>query len=101
VDPSAASFKVAGRRKGLRFKDADNDVLDGIRLVSSLFKLRRYKVNKDKCPNTLKERASYIWNEKKAMSTGKEEPVKENDHTMDAIRYFCKTIVRVVREMAA
>jgi phage terminase, large subunit, PBSX family len=96
IDPSAASFKVTLRKKGLRTKDADNDVLDGIRLVASLFALAKLKVNRNKCPNLLKERASYIWDEK-AAERGEEKPVKAFDHMLDNVRYFAKTIVKVIR----
>jgi PBSX family phage terminase large subunit len=96
VDPSAASFKVTARRKGIRIKDADNDVLDGIRLVASLFALARYKINKQKCPMTRQELGSYIWDDK-ARLRGVEQPKKENDHAMDAMRYFCKTVVKWIK----
>lgn len=96
IDPSAASFKVTARKKGLKTKDADNDVLDGIRLVASLFALKKLKVNKDKCPNLLKERASYIWDDK-AAERGEEKPIKAFDHMLDNVRYFAKTIVKVIR----
>ena len=79
IDPSAASFKVALRKKGIKTKDADNEVLDGIRLVASLFTVIRLKINKDKCPNLMSELSSYIWDEK-AAKLGEEKPVKENDH---------------------
>jgi len=96
IDPSAASFKVTARGKGIRLRDADNDVLDGIRLVSSLFALKLLKINKDKCPNVLAEISSYIWDEK-AAKIGKEQPIKAMDHAMDASRYFCKTIIKAIR----
>jgi PBSX family phage terminase large subunit len=96
VDPSAASFKIAARKKGLRMRDANNDVLDGIRLLASMIALRMMKVNK-RCKMLLKERASYIWDEKAAMEHGVERPVKENDHAMDAWRYFAKTVVRAIK----
>lgn len=95
VDPSAASFKVAGRKKGLRFFDADNEVLDGIRLVSSLFATTLLRIHK-KCINLRNELGSYIWDEK-AAERGVEQPLKVNDHAPDALRYYCKTIVKVVR----
>lgn len=96
IDPSAASFKVTARKKGLKTKDADNDVLDGIRLVASLFALKKLKVNRDKCPNLLKERASYIWDDK-AAERGEEKPIKAFDHMLDNVRYFAKTIVKAIR----
>jgi PBSX family phage terminase large subunit len=36
VDPSAASFIAELRKRGFRVKDADNDVIDGIRFVASM-----------------------------------------------------------------
>jgi PBSX family phage terminase large subunit len=91
IDPSAASFKIAIRKKGLRTQDADNDVLDGIRLVATLLAQGRLKIHRS-CVNTIKEFESYIWNEKRT-DKGIEEPVKENDHSLDAIRYHIYTIV--------
>lgn len=96
IDPSATSFKVTARKRGIKVKDADNDVLDGIRLVSSLFALNLLKVNVDKCPNFIKERSAYIWDEK-AAKLGVEKPVKDMDHSMDSIRYFCKTIIKRIQ----
>jgi PBSX family phage terminase large subunit len=91
IDPSAASFKVAIQKKGLRTIDADNDVNDGIRLVGTLLAQGRLHINR-KCINTRKEFVSYIWNDKRT-EKGVEEPMKQSDHAMDALRYFCKTIV--------
>lgn len=99
IDPSAASFKAALRNRGYRIKDADNDVEDGIRNVSTMMMKRKLRVHRRNCPNFLKERASYIWDEKSAQS-GKEKPIKQNDHSMDAVRYFVKTIIKP-RRLAA
>ena len=102
IDPSAASFKVALRNRSLRAREtddiinADHEVLDGIRLVASMWVLGILKVNEDKCPNLLKETASYIWDEK-AGKRGEEKPVKQWDHCLDAVRYFCKTIVKYIQ----
>ena len=95
IDPSAASFKVAARRRGLRIKDADNDVSDGIRLMASLLGLKRLKVNRQKCPHFQEEITGYIW-DAKASERGEEKPLKTGDHCMDAGRYFCKTIIKVI-----
>lgn len=35
---------------------------------------------------------SYTWDEK-AANRGEDKPIKENDHAMDAVRYFINTIV--------
>lgn len=95
VDPSAESYIVALRRAGIGSRDADNSVLDGIRLVSDLLRYGKLKVHRS-CKNLIKEFGAYIWDEK-AAERGEEKPVKQNDHGMDALRYYCKTIVKVVR----
>lgn len=77
VDPSAASFIQAWRQRGHRVKEADNEVLDGIRLTSTLIASRKIKIHKD-CVNLLKELPGYVWDDNSI--NGKEKPLKFNDH---------------------
>lgn len=86
VDPSAASFIAALRRRGLYVLAADNDVLDGIRKTSSLIKQRRLLVN-TQCAPLLGEIGTYLW-DKKNGPNGEDRVVKERDHGPDALRYF-------------
>lgn len=99
IDPSALSFRVLLRRMNYRVREADNDVKNGIRDVSTLLSMGRIKVNA-RCKNTLKEFGTYAWDEKAAIQTGEERPIKQNDHAMDALRYFVHTIVKM-RQMLA
>lgn len=92
IDPSAASFIAELVTRGIFVIHADNEVLDGIRLVSTMLKLGKYRIHK-RCENTIREVQSYSWNEKKA-KLGIEEPIKENDHTCDAKRYILKTKIQ-------
>lgn len=92
IDPSAASFKLELRNHGYRVKEANNDVLYGIRLVSSLFGSKRLKINRN-CKNTISELRSYVWDEK-ARLQGIEKPVKEFDHGADSIRYLIATVLK-------
>lgn len=92
LDPSAASFKAELRTRGLFVKDADNEVIDGIRMVSTMMNLRYVRIHRD-CVKTIAEHQSYAWNEKRA-DKGIEEPVKANDHTCDALRYGVKTKIK-------
>lgn len=92
VDPSAASFIAELKQRGFRIKKAKNDVIDGIRFVGSLLNEEKIQFSKE-CVNTLKEFNSYIW-DVKATDRGEDKPVKTNDHAMDAVRYFCYTIIR-------
>ncbi|BDR73346.1 PBSX family phage terminase large subunit [Clostridium tetani] len=93
VDPSAKSFKISIRNKGIRTKDADNEVIEGIRMVATLIANRKIKVHRKNCPRFLEEVAGYVWDEKAALR-GEEKPVKERDHTLDSIRYYVKTIIK-------
>jgi PBSX family phage terminase large subunit len=92
LDPSAASFKAELRQRGYRVKDADNEVRDGIRIMSTMVGLRLYRVH-ERCTNTRQEISSYVWDEK-ARERGVEQPLKAQDHALDAARYFCKTKIR-------
>lgn len=92
IDPSAASFRVEMRNRGYIVKDADNEVVDGIRRTCTMIQKRRLRVEKG-CKNFLRERETYIWDEK-AVKRGEEAPVKQRDHAMDAVRYLVKTVVK-------
>ncbi len=85
TDPSAASFITAGRKSGIRMVEASNEVLDGIRFVSSWVQDHTYTVDPS-CKETIKGYQSYIWDEK-AQKRGEDKPLKENDHTCDRDRY--------------
>lgn len=91
VDPSAASFITELRNRGISVQQADNKVLDGIRTVSELLKSGQLAVHQS-CTNTIREFRSYIWDDK-AAAQGVDKPVKENDHAMDALRYFVSTVL--------
>ena len=91
VDPSAASFITELRRKNLSVQQADNAVLDGIRNVGELLRSERLAVSA-RCVNTISEFRAYVWDEK-AARRGEDKPVKENDHAMDAVRYFVSTVL--------
>lgn len=91
IDPSAASFITELNNRGYKTMKADNDVEDGIRLVSTLLNTEKIAFSQS-CINTIKEFASYIW-DPKAADRGEDKPIKLHDHAMDAVRYFCYTIL--------
>lgn len=91
VDPSAASFIAELRKRGLVVRKAKNDVLDGIRNVATALNEDLVKYN-DCCNETFKEFDSYVWDEK-ASNRGEDKPIKDNDHHMDADRYFINTVI--------
>ncbi len=77
--------------------NADNSVLEGIRNVSTMLTKRKLRFHKKNCQNTIKEMKSYVWDDKAQQKSGKEKPLKVNDHGPDAIRYFVNTIIPVRR----
>ena len=85
IDPSAAAFKTELRRRGLHTTDANNDVLDGITYMTSEMKKGNLFVLSH-CKNTIREIEGYVW-DNKASERGHDEPVKKNDHIVDALRY--------------
>jgi PBSX family phage terminase large subunit len=92
IDPSAASFiALIKKKKKFRVKRAKNDVSLGIRNVSTALN-SMWILFSDVCHNTFKEFSTYIWDDK-AIERGEDKPQKENDHAMDAIRYFVNTIL--------
>lgn len=86
VDPSAASFIVALRQRGVYVREADNEVLDGIRKTGALLARREIRIH-ERCTGLIDELGTYLWDEKAALR-GEEKPVKQNDHSVDALRYF-------------
>lgn len=91
IDPSAASFIAELRSRGINVKRARNDVKNGIREVSNMLNKNQLGFL-ESCKMTINEFAVYVW-DSKATSRGIDAPIKENDHCMDAIRYFVNTIL--------
>lgn len=95
IDPSAASFKETIRRHGkFAIWDGDNSVIDGIRLTGTLLQAEKIRICRD-CKNTISEFQSYRWDTEAI----EDAVIKEFDHSMDQMRYFCMTVMR--REVRA
>lgn len=89
VDPSAASFIACIKKHGrFRVLKARNDVLDGIRRVSTLLKGERLFFSPT-CKDCIKEFKQYRWDPK----SKEDEPLQVNDHAMDDVRYFVNTVL--------
>lgn len=85
VDPAAASLRAALRARDLRAVPADNEVRPGLMVVQSLLspgpdKKPRLTVS-PWCLNLVREFECYEW------LPDRDEPLKENDHALDALRY--------------
>lgn len=91
VDPSAASFKECIRRHGkFHVWDAQNAVLDGIRYTATLLQAGRLLFD-GSCTNTFNEFGAYCWDDS---NPSEDAVIKENDHSMDQVRYFAMTVMR-------
>ncbi len=89
VDPSAASFITLLRKQNHRYKvrPAINDVMDGIRETAVAMQRGLIKVS-PYIKDWKKEVEGYVWDE----DSVEDKPVKVNDHFMDSMRYFVKTL---------
>lgn len=88
IDPSAASFIALLRKKGRYLvTKADNAVADGIRETATAMKAGKIKILSE-CVNGIRELGGYVWDDTKAEDT----PIKVNDHFVDSLRYFTKTM---------
>ena len=97
IDPSAASFKIELINRGIipfgliDKINANNDVANGIRRLSTMMSLRKLMVH-NSCQRLLEEIGAYSWDDKARMR-GEEQPLKANDHLCDALRYAVLTKV--------
>lgn len=88
IDPSAASFIATIRRHGkFAVRKANNAVLDGIRLTGTLLQSGKLLFH-ESCADSIREFGVYSWDE----DSTEDRVIKEFDHAMDDIRYFCATV---------
>ena len=87
VDPSAKGFIVQLREDGVaRVRSANNAVLEGIQLVSSILSADLLRVHR-RCKTLIGELQGYVWDDR-AQARGEDKPVKVNDHAADGLRYL-------------
>jgi PBSX family phage terminase large subunit len=85
IDPSAEAFQLELRRRGIHATHANNDVENGIQIMTSEMKKGNLFVMQE-CENVIREIESYVW-DPKAADRGYDEPLKKDDHSIDALRY--------------
>lgn len=90
IDPSASSFIETIQKYGeYLVVKANNDVINGIQDVTKFLNAGALFFDKS-CVKTFEEFDSYSWNDKSAVDA----VIKESDHSMDQLRYFCRTVLR-------
>jgi|ERR1700759_833603 len=98
IDPSAASFKAEMRGSDVSFVDADNDVFNGIQVMTNLMKDGSLTVCQN-CVNLIREIEGYCWDSKKS-ERGEDAPLKKADHLVDCLRYICKSFLGTKKTIA-
>ncbi len=89
IDPSAEAFQLELKKRGMHVVHANNDVENGIQIMTAEMAKGNLYVC-DECVNTIREIESYVW-DPKAADKGYDEPLKKNDHAVDALRYVMAT----------
>lgn len=88
-DPESASGIEELRRRNVNVRDViknKDSIRNGINTVRELFKSNRLFIHKD-CINLISELETYAYPEKRPGMNEYENPVKEHDHALDALRY--------------
>ena len=90
VDSAAAGLIASMAAAGLPAFPAKKAVNDGIQLIKAMLAIQddgRPRLTVDPlCVNTISEFESYVWAEDRN-GNATDKPVKENDHSLDALRY--------------
>lgn len=87
IDPSASAFiSECNQHKKFNVWKANNDVLDGIQHTAQVLNSQKIMFN-DCCERTIEEFGLYSWDD----NASEDRPIKDNDHAMDAVRYFVNT----------
>lgn len=77
IDPSAASFIAALRKRKFHTQQANNDVKDGIRRTAVYLRDGNIKIHRS-CADAIREFGLYRWDEK----ASEDKVIKENDHCL-------------------
>ena len=90
IPPECASFDEELSQAGVWHVDADNEVLDGIKQVSTAMALKKIRFHRRHCLNTIAQLQTYMWDPKAALR-GVEQPLKQKDDGPDMVRYYVRT----------
>jgi PBSX family phage terminase large subunit len=88
-DPESPSGVEELKRRGVNTREViknKDSIKNGINVVRELFKTNRLRIH-ESCTNLIWELETYSYPESKPDRNEDENPVKENDHAMDALRY--------------
>lgn len=88
-DPESASGIEELNRRGINVRQVvknKDSIRNGISVVRELFKANRLFISEN-CQNLILELETYSYPDRKPDHNEEENPIKENDHAVDALRY--------------
>ena len=88
-DPESASGILELTKRGVNVRDViknKDSIRNGINVVKELFKSHRLFIHVS-CVNLIWEFETYSYPDKRLERNEEENPIKENDHALDALRY--------------
>ena len=86
ADPAEPDRNEELKRAGLNVREVNKDVVAGIDAVRNLFKANRIHIHSS-CVNLIAELETYSYKPSTPGKNEPEEPVKEDDHMCDMLRY--------------
>jgi PBSX family phage terminase large subunit len=92
-DPASPSAIEVMNQAGLPIVEVNKNkdsIKTGISRVRQLFKMGKLHIHRD-CVNLIEELEAYSYPPKKDSHNEEENPIKENDHALDALRYALMT----------
>ncbi len=102
ADPESASGNLELKKRGVNCRDVvknKDSVRNGINAVRELFRTGKLKIHVS-CQNLIWELETYSYPEKKDQHNPEENPIKENDHALDALRYAIMMNINDHRQVA-
>lgn len=91
ADPSEPGIISQFNREGVRVVKADNSVINGISCVAGRVERKSDGLSRlyvcDECVNLVHEFFNYRYSDEKEGKPVKDDPLKVDDHAMDALRY--------------
>jgi PBSX family phage terminase large subunit len=92
-DPESPSAIDLLNKKGISVVEVvknKDSIKNGINRVRELFKMGKLRIHKS-CVNLISELETYAYPEKRPDNNEPENPIKEHDHALDALRYALNT----------
>jgi len=99
-DPENSGGIEEMRRKGVNVREVmkgKGSVKAGIQMVRELLIRNKLKINK-RCVNLISEFEMYSYDENRNERNEQEDPIKANDHALDALRYVISSCLPIIQK---